>query len=203
MFPFMDTNPTSNPSTMENHAESQLSFIRLTMERASCFTAVPGWGGVFMGMTAILAAIAASQSQTFQQWIIIWLGEAILGVCIGLVTVRRKAKNANVQMFSGVGRRFWISLGTPILVAAVLTLALLLRNQTMMLPGIWLLLYGAGVVTGGIFSVKIIPAMGCCFMVLGMVALFTPPGWGDTLMAVGFGGLHMIFGIIIARRYGG
>lgn len=188
---------------MQTHAESQLSFIRSTMERASCFTAVPGWGGVFMGITAILAAMAASQSQTFQQWILTWVGAAILGVCIGLVTVWRKAKKANIQMFSGTGRRFWISLSTPILVAVVLTFALLLRNQTMMLPGIWLLLYGTGVVTGGIFSVKIIPIMGCCFLVLGMVALFTPPGWGDVLMAVGFGGLHMLFGIIIARRYGG
>ncbi len=133
----MDTNPASNPSTMETHAESRLSFIRSTMVRASCFTAVPGWGGVFMGMTAILAAISAFQSQTFQQWIITWLGEAIIGVCIG-------------------------------------------------------------VVTGGIFSVKIIPAMGCCFIVVGIVALLTPPGWGNTLMAVGFGGLHMIFGIIAA-----
>jgi hypothetical protein len=188
---------------MQTHAEEQLSFIRSTMERASYFTAVPGWGGVFMGITAILAAFAASKSQTLQQWIIIWLGAAVLGVCIGIVTVWHKAKNANVQMFSGIGRRFWISLGTPILVAVVLTLALLLRNQTMMLPGIWLLLYGAGVVTGGVFSVKIIPAMGCCFLVLGMIALFTPPGWGDTLMAIGFGGLHIVFGVIIARKYGG
>ncbi len=199
----MDTKKTSSPSTVQTHAEAQLSFIRSTMERATYFTAVPGWGGIFMGITAILAAISASQSQTLQQWILIWLGAAVLGVCIGLVTAWRKAKKANVQMFSGTGRRFWISLGTPILVAVVVTLALLLRSQTTMLPGIWLLLYGTGVVTGGVFSVKIIPAMGCCFLVLGMIALFTPSGWGDTMMAIGFGGLHILFGIIIARRYGG
>ena len=188
---------------MQTHAESQLRFIRSTMEQASCFTAVPGWGGIFMGITAILSAFVASQTQSFQQWIIIWMGAAMLGVCIGLVTAWRKAKSADVQMFSGPGKRFWISLGTPILAAAVLTLALLLRNQTMLLPGIWLLLYGAGVVTGGIFSVKIIPAMGCCFLVLGIVALFAPPGWGNALLGIGFGGVHLLFGVIITRRYGG
>lgn len=197
----METN--SNPSAMQTHAESQLSFIRSTMERASCFTAVPGWGGVMMGITAIIAAAAASQAPTSEQWIIIWMGAAMLGVSIGLTAVWRKAKKANVEMFSGTGRRFWISFGTPVLVAGVITLALLLRNQTMMLPGIWLLCYGTGVITGGAFSVKIIPIMGGCFLLLGIIALFTPPSWGDAFMATGFGGLHILFGIIITRKYGG
>jgi len=59
------------------------------------------------------------------------------------------------------------------------------------------------VVTGGAFSVRIVPAMGFAFMALGTVALLGPMIWSDWLLMAGFGGLHVLFGAIIGARYGG
>ena len=156
-----------------------------------------------MGLIAVVAAIVASRWDERDLWLMTWLCAAVIALGVGLWTIHRKAKAAETQMFSGSGRRFWISLGTPILVAVLLTIVLFPDGQADLLPGIWLLLFGTGVVTGGVFSVKIVPIMGICFMITGGVALFTPSSWGDVLMAIGFGGIQIIFGLIIARRYGG
>jgi hypothetical protein len=180
-----------------------LRYIRETMERASAFTAVPGWGGVIIGVTALLAALWAARQTTLHAWMMIWLGEALLALSIGGGTMNRKARAAESTVLSGPGRKFALSLLPPLAAGAVLT-AVLYRAQVFdALPGLWLLLYGTGVVTGGAFSVRIVPVMGLCFMVLGALALWTPLAYGNWLMAAGFGALHIVFGLIIARRYGG
>jgi hypothetical protein len=195
--------PSGGNPTLHARAMDNLSFIRETMERATAFTAVPGWGGVAMGVIALGATAVAATTSSQQEWTVTWLGASVIALTLGGWAMTRKARRAGTTVFSYSGRRFVLSYLPPLMVGALLTLALVRVDLYTTLPGTWLLLYGTGVVTGGAFSVRVVPLMGICFMLLGALALLGPAAWGEWLMAVGFGGLHIIFGLIIARRYGG
>ena len=196
--------PSDAPSpTLHARAMDNLSFIRSTMERATAFTAVPGWGGVAMGVTALAATLVAGQSRSPGEWLTVWLGASVLALAIGGGAMVLKARRGGTTVFSYSGRRFVLSYLPPLVVGALLTLVLVRAGLYHALPGTWLLLYGTGVVTGGAFSVRVVPIMGLCFMGLGALALLAPAHWGEWLLALGFGGLHILFGIIIARRHGG
>jgi hypothetical protein len=191
------------PPALGSRAIENLHFIRETMERASAFTAVPGWGGVAMGASALGAAWVSRLARTPEEWLGIWLAEAFLAGAIGVWAIAAKARRSRIPLFAGPARRFLLTLFPPLAAGALTTLALSRAGASAALPGIWLLLYGTAVVTGGAFAVRIVPVMGVGFMLLGAVALFCPPSWGTAFLAAGFGGLHIVFGILIARRYGG
>jgi hypothetical protein len=191
------------PIPIDARAADHLRYIRETMESAAEFTAVPGWGGVTMGMTALAAALLASRESNSRAWIAIWLAEAFVAVAIAAPAAATKARRANSSLFSGPGRKFVLSFAPPIVVGALLTLALFLSGSFSALPGVWLLLYGTAIVTGGAFSVRVVPIMGLCLMALGAGALFAPAAWGNLFMAAGFGLVQIGFGIWIALRYGG
>ena len=193
----------TTPVALDDRARDNLRFIRETMERAGSFTAVPGWGGVAIGITAVGAAVIASRQTIRFDWFATWIIEACVAVAIAIWTTISKARGAGTSLLSGPGRRFVYSFAPPLFAGALLTLLLGRLGLTGAIAGLWLLLYGTGVVTGGAFSIRVVPLMGLCFMVLGTVALFSPANWGDVLLAIGFGGLHIIFGAVIARNYGG
>jgi hypothetical protein len=193
----------STPVAIDDHARDNLRFIRETMERAGSFTAVPGLGGVAMGITALGAAAIASLQVSSLSWLLTWVAEAFVAIGIASWTTYSKARQSEMALFSGPGRRFVYSFAPPLFVGALLTILHLRTSEIGPIPGQWLLLYGTGVVTGGAFSIRIVPLMGLCFMVLGAVALFCPWTWGNAFLAAGFGGLHIIFGGVIARKYGG
>ncbi len=195
--------PPREPIPIDARAAEHLRYIREAMQSAGEFTAVPGWGGVSMGLTALAAAWIASRQTSPQAWLRVWLIEALVAVAIAGPAAYYKSRRANMPLFVGPGRKFVLSFAPPILVGALLTFALAQFGAFAVLPGVWLLLYGTAVVTGGAFSVRVVPVMGLCLMVLGAAALFSPEPWGDAYMAAGFGGLQLIFGGLIARRYGG
>jgi hypothetical protein len=209
--------PATPPRTpaLHDRALQDLSFIRRTMEGAASFTDVPGWGLVGVGGAAFVAAPAAHQQPTAERWLTVWLLAAGVGASIGGLTMLRKMRRrvaaGDALQLSIPARKFLFSFWPAMLAGAVLTLALVdpftpgidARLPTRVLPGLWLLLYGVGVTTAGAFSTRAVPLMGFGFIALGVLALFVPALDGDLMMALGFGVLHAVFGVRIARRHGG
>jgi len=192
----------SGDPPLDHRAVDDLRFIRQTMERSAAFTAIPGWGMVAVGATALPATWLASRHSFDLRWLEIWMTEAVLAISVAMVAIQSKAARSGLPWTSGPGRKVALSFAPPVAAAALLTIPLFRAHLGHTLPGTWLLLYGVGVITGGAFSVSIVPLMGVCFMMVGAAALYLP-SLGTWAMAAGFGGLHILFGIWIARRHGG
>ena len=191
------------PPALHDRAMDNLQYIRETMERATAFTGISGWGQVAIGVSALAASFIAAQQKSFTNWLAIWCAEALVALLITGWSLDRKARAAKMPLLSGPGRKVAFSLSPPLFAGGLVTVVLYRAGLTNAIPGLWLLLYGTGVVTGGMFSVSAVPIMGLCFMALGAAAFLAPAGFANWFMAAGFGGLHIIFGVIIARRYGG
>ena len=207
MRPMLPARPLrrSRPEAIALHdrAMDNLRFIRETMERSTSFTAVSGVAGVGMGAIALVATWLARFQSSPAGWLGIWLGAAALSGVVAVWAMARKARATEMSLLRGPGRKFVLGFAPPVLVGGLLTAVLFQGGLAQALPGTWLLLYGTGVVTGGAYSVRSVPLMGAAFMLTGTLALVAPPSWGDGFMALGFGVLHIVFGIVIWRRHGG
>jgi len=195
--------PVERDPALSDRALDNLRFIRETMERAGTFTAISGWGIVAVGVVAMVAAAVARARPTVEWQVGTWVVTAAVCVAISMWATARKARRSDLSMVSGPAQKLVLAFAPAMVVGALLTVALLRIGANDLLPPVWMLLYGTAVVAGGAFSVRIIPVMGICFMVLGAVALFAPPAVGDWLMVGAFGVVHVVFGIQIARRHGG
>jgi hypothetical protein len=194
---------TAAPPALHLRALDNLQFIRDTMERAGSFTAISGIGMIVIGVVALIVSDIAAHSTTSRGWLLSWIAAAAVSAVLSGVAISRKARGARTPVFNGPGRKLALSFTPPMFVGALLTIVLYRAGLVNALPGLWLLVYGSAVVTGGTYSVRIVPVMGLCFVALGVVALFAPATWGDPLLALGFGGLHLVFGSAIAWRHGG
>ena len=191
------------PPALHARAMDNLRFIRETMERAGSFTAVSGAGMCVTGALALATAFLAPGGPASSLWLRSWMLTLVLSVIVSGWATIHKARAARVPLLSGAGRKFLLAFSPPMAVGALLTVVLVRVGEQGLLPGVWLLLYGTAGVGAGTFSARVVPAMGAAFMMLGAAALFAGPVWADPLMAIGFGGLHLVFGVLIARGHGG
>ena len=198
-----DKRETNEPVSIGDRAMDNLQFIRETMERSTHFTAVPGYGGMLMGVTAVVAAYIAQQQPYLRDWLIVWLTEAGLAFAIGFLAMWQKSKIAGLPLVTAPAKKFAFGFAPPIVCGVATTLGLWRFEHYEVMAAVWMLLYGAAVVTGGAFSVRIVPVMGWMFITVGAIAFALPANMGNILMGASFGLLHIIFGAVIARRYGG
>jgi hypothetical protein len=195
--------PDPQPRAVSHQAADNLAFIRAAMERSSAFTAVPGVGGLVVGVIGIVAAAVSARQASGDRWLAIWLAAAVAACLVELGAMTFKARRAGVALTGTNARRFACGMAASLAAGAALTYELWTTRDLDAMAPLWLLLYGVGVVAGGMFSVPAVRAMGVCFLATGIAAVLTPAAWSNAWLALGFGGLHVGFGAYIARHHGG
>ncbi len=137
-------NESTGPETINigDRAIDNLAFIRDTMERSTSFTAVPGYGGILMGATAIAAAYIATIQPGLRESIVTWLAEAALAFAIGVLAMWQKSKIAGQSLASAPAKKFAMSFAPPLIVGVVVTLGLaasrvFLRSAAGLYVGVW------------------------------------------------------------------
>lgn len=191
------------PVNIGDRAIDNVKFIREMMERSASFTAVPGYGGILMGVTAVAAAYIANTQVYLRDSLLTWLIEAFLAFAIGFLAMWQKSKIAGQSLFSTPARKFAYGFIPPLVVGVVIVLGLWRYEYYYVMAPVCMLCYGAAVACGGAFSARVVPVMGWCFIALGTVAFILPSSYAQIMMGASFGLLHIIFGAIIARKYGG
>ncbi|MBI2408753.1 MAG: hypothetical protein HYV19_10675 [Gemmatimonadetes bacterium] len=196
--------PTSRPpAALADHAADQLAFIRDTMVRAGRFTAVSGAGTIGAGVVGMIATLLSPYMANQWQWLGLWLTAATVAMSIAVFMIARKAMRSGQSLRAGPGRTFALAFAPPLIAGGFLTAALAAHGAWSLLPGTWLVCYGAAVVSGGAFSVRTVPVFGAVLLVLGALAFLLPAFAQVWLLGAGFGAAHLLFGYFIARYHGG
>jgi len=172
------------------------------MARTATFTAVPGTGGALMGVVGLAAALIAVRQPSPDRWLLVWLAAAALAAIVGVTAIVLKARRAALALDGRTARHFATGLIAPLGAGAAITYALWSAGLYSVMPGVWLLLYGTGVLIGGMFAVRVVRVTGLLFMAFGFAAVLMPQ-YGNVWLGAGFGALQTIGGIFIARRHGG
>lgn len=184
-------------------AAENLRYIRRTIEAANTFTMVPGKGCLVMGAAGLGAAVLELLPATAPYWLPIWLTAAVFSVAAALFFMELKARSQGLSLRRAVASKFFLTLAPGFVVGAVLTAALLDTAGRDVIAGVWLLNYGASLGTCGVFSIPAVLITGGAFMCLGAITLVAPPAWAPAMLALGFGGLHILLGIVILKEHGG
>ena len=206
--------PPTPPPALSDRAFENLRFIRETMEAAGAFTAISGTGITLTGFVALVAMLIAGNDLESPRWLLTWIAAAPFAFSASVHFTVKKTRASAAPFTSAIARKLALAFFPSLVAGAVLTAVAVRAEWYPALPGMWLMLYGAAVMAGGALSVPIIPVMGATFMTLGAMALAAPlvfAGWPlearsvllNGLMAAGFGGVHVLFGLAISRRYGG
>ena len=160
--------------------------------------------GIVMGTIGALTAIAVSLPRWASHWLGIWLVAAVIALLLGGAMVARQVAHRGHSRYWGPARKFLLCLCPALLAGAVMTLVLWNAALTAAIPGMWLLLYGCAVLSASSVTsagiAKLICGMGALFVVLGATTFLLPANTHTLMLGVGFGGLHIVFGVRIGNQ---
>ena len=152
-----------------------------------------------MGLVGLGAAFAVSTTRLQQHWLSVWLAAAAVAGAVGGTLMVRQSRIHGHTLFGAPLRKFLLCLLPAIFAGAVLTAVEWGDGNVAAVPGIWLLLYGSALIAASATTTRFVGAMGALFVLLGGVAFLSPASTHNFLLATGFGGLHLVFGIFLGR----
>ena len=185
---------------IESRALGTLAFIRASIEASSSMV-VPGMAAIVMGFIGLAATAVTFRWPT--RWLETWvLAGAVAFLLGGGIVVRQAAERAEVR-YLGPVRKFLLCLCPVLIAAAAMTFVLWRAGLEPLLPGMWLLLYGCAILSAStVMSARItrlVAAMGALFVLLGLATFALPATMHVTMLGLGFGVLHLVYGALIRR----
>jgi hypothetical protein len=191
--------PQPNAVMLGEHAAATLRYIRASMEGAGT-VAVSGFAGVTMGVVGLLAAVVGSTTVMRPHWLAVWLIAAFLASLAGGVLMARQASRQGFTLLGAPVRKFILGLAPGLSAGAAMTFVQWQANDLHAIPGTWLLLYGCALISTSASTTKIVGLLGGLFALLGLIAFWLPEPLQIVTLGAGFGGLHLVFGIVIRNR---
>jgi hypothetical protein len=183
-----------NTVHIDSHAAATLRYIRASMEAAASL-AVPGSTGIASGLIGLLAAMLSSIPALKEHWFAIWLVAAVLAAGLGAALMAQQSSWRALTLVGTPLRKFALGLLPSLAAGAALTAYHWSHANWQAIPGTWLILYGCGLVSASVVTSRSMGVLGGTFFLLGIAALLLPDEWQIVVLGLGFGGLHLAFGV--------
>jgi hypothetical protein len=190
--------PSAKTVNLDAHAAATLRYIRASME-AAAGVAIPGSAGIVMGIVGLAAATICLLPALREHWHFVWLSAAPVAASAGTMLLARPASLLSFTARGTAGRKLALCLLPSLFAGAAMTAVLWSGDRMDAVPGTWLLLYGCALISASVPTTTLVAWMGLSFVGLGIAALFAPFVLQMILLGLGFGGLHILFGILMSR----
>ena len=183
---------------LDTHAAATLQYIRASMDAAVSLS-IPGSAGIAMGSVGLLAAVLAVAPAFRPYWFWIWIAAALIAASLGAFRMARQPASRGSLLSGTPVRRFMLGLFPGLFAGAVMTVVLRVTGNDQLLPASWLVLYGCALIAASAPTTRALGVLGACFVGLGLLTYALSPAWHMLALGAGFGGLHLVFGLL-ARR---
>jgi hypothetical protein len=191
-------------------AEENLRVIRNLMERSTKYSTFSGFSGILAGLASIAGCLVTSAlarahptTTEFQVcFLLIWSLVIVFTLGADYLRNKRRAARVGKRVISHLGKQMALGSAPGLGTGALLTLFFLHHGLLASIYPVWMLCYGIAVCAVGQFSQREVSLLGAAFLWVGTMTLLLPPEWGLLMMAVSFGGFHILYGFLMAQRDG-